>query len=526
MAARQEQPTKPDSHAESQKHLLASLHGVLPQIAGRLFLGERETRQVMDVTQSWALETSERGIDAQSEELDNARAAAADYFDGQQLFTTTCMDQRTSSSLETGRPPKWGGAARFLGAKPPGIMIAKDGYAITPHSKYPQTVLDSLRNHPNGIFHHDSHLLCAARGDEEVTATGKKPRDGGLRSDVLYRLRLMRALREFMSQSTGIDPLLTHGSFNPHTGDMLFGLDTPTLVLHEEQYDAEALERLVREGKILSTQEFARSHLLDIFTQFSFPADLINTYGFTMRSLWENLNTMKAVALPRLRNALQSMYDIHHRPISERELDASAKIALANAYVAYLNTDESGHYRFGEHEESLGLVTAGEEYGPFATSHLTVERENEVFTQYFRLVQAVIRGARQNGKGYRGAHPEDAIPLVLAQRVHGGLTAEEVAEYVSEINPAHISGIDPTTATYEGIYDRFADTYGNIPIAVIGAIAKSVVTMGKALDPRDPNTQAIYRRSLLPVPVLTDEFRTPVVFLPIMPPKINIFREG
>lgn len=508
------------SHTLRREHLHQlgknSIANYLPPLFDRLGIPERGAEGINIVIEEWMKETYKRSLDVTSPELEVAREQCKDFF-GVVLYSTLCMDRRTKSVFEYGRPPKYGGAARYQGAKPPGILRTADGIYIDQRTSYWKQVQIAMERTPDAVHHHDSHLGCAAKGDEETTRKGQLPEDHGLLPDVEFRRQMMKALKDLGKQKTGVDASMVMTSFDPHNGDMIIGLngDIPMSMGKElGVFSPQLIKHLKSENIVLSTTGLRENQLKELFDLNHFKADFVHDYRNSMKSFWIKLNSMKGEAIPIIRKLLDEVIVNSQLDYNEAEKGALVKIALANAFFGSLSYDANGKYKFDDHNESLGLATTGEEYGPFAITHLTIDRDSENLSDHLRLVQAVVRGARLKGKG-TVTDVDSPVPLVIASRIDE-IEPDEAVDWVQQIKWVGMNNNDSARENAQRVIERNP----RIPYTIVKSITDLASVIDKLSNQNDSNSSFVYEGNIVPVPVLTTDLRGPISVVPLYPKRL------
>jgi hypothetical protein len=346
-----------------------------------------------------------------------------------------CVDGRVLPKFFAGMH---GNALRVAAAEITEFVASKkDGHLVLPaNSPFGRMVLRAIDNGQVVTEVLDSHIGCAARGRAEEETTGVKPADGGLRKDVIRQRQKARSLVEFAQEHQGtIIPIQT--SFDPHSGYMYMGLEKEECLTDsaESGYTADKLRKLVRDNKIIWTQQLLDEGLgivRRIFEENGFDIDYLTDYRQSSLSFWRGMEAMcnnGHTILDLIEAKLKAVYPRLSQHEHQKELRQRAVLLLANTYNAFLH-NQRGHYPYGEHDESVIVVTRSEK-GPFESARpFSVYSEAPNLSENVLLTQRLVRGNRRAGRLsevektrahelYPDAeqYAEAAVPLVTFERL-------------------------------------------------------------------------------------------------------------
>ncbi len=347
-------------------------------------------------------ERNRRADEFNSPEVITARSTA-DQIMPLKTYGVTCMDSRVMRTIMFGLPLGHGGFLRIPSGKITEITPSNgEKFTLMPDKPFTQTLEEAFLKSDYIAKILDSHIGCAAQKRDQLDIWGKAPEDDGLFYDVIDKKYTADAIKRHVVRKHHIDkrvfPIQT--SFDPHNGFLYMGLETPDAIIAGKRagnvFTSEVREQLVNEGKILYTKQLAENptikQFLEEHTIENF--DWSSNYRNTMAAFWKNMEALsKSEAMEVIKQKVSGIFRGNIAELHER-----AMLLALNIYNAY-HLNKSGSYPYGEHEETVVVVSEGEN-GPYAKnpafsvhSDSTKDLDNAV-----RLAASIVRDNRISPK--------------------------------------------------------------------------------------------------------------------------------
>lgn len=507
----------------------------MQKVTGR---ADYEMQEVGENVDSYLETRANRAIEIMSPEVVEARRQTAEYYEeplrksgvlkgeDEKLFVGdhTCMDVRTRSTVQTGRPAKGGGTAgggsmRFSGGKPSGVH--PDGFGgelvLDEESTYARELSAGLFIPAAAFQQTDSHFHCK-KALVDAQGHSHTPADNGLMRDVEYKVKLMKVIGDY-SRKLGIQQsYFMHTAFDPHNGFWTLGLNLPRNIQFAAGrggYTDQVLDKLAKNKDIIHMEQLVYGKLQGIFLENYFPADWSNNYAETALNFADNLTTMKGTATSQVIEEFQKLY----RKRKEVDVNLFARSALANGYNAWL-LNVQGRYPYQEHNEEVVVALVGGEYGPFPkTESLEIFRDDPYMAADAHLASGIIRTNRVEGRVQ--GHPDSPVPLIIQGRVREILDPSDLnsIQETAAILNEHLPDLNWQNWTYENFNHFMAHQFPHLSAAASHAIVRLGTSMNKIYNPRDRYFDVFNAGSVIGVPTLVGPNREPLAVLNFYPKK-------
>jgi hypothetical protein len=301
----------------------------------------------------------------------------------------------------------------------------------------------------------DSHLSCAARLNEEQLK-GRDPKDAGLFFDISHKTQMAYAVKQFVEATYGKDKSVhaIQTSFDPHTGYMYMGLEAGEVfeyaAQHGRAFSPEIIERFVREGKVISTEEISQDEKVRVlFEKHAFVLNWKTNYIASAKAFWKAIAAMKDDLSPDIAKRIKKVYPYlgSQNKSHSDELDTRILLLLTSAFSGFLNNmhpiskivgeDKNGHsYPYGEHDEECIRISEGG-HPPYKIPTFTVFSYEEAnLPGSIELSASLIRKNRKEGRvvdasgnfSDASTFTEATLPIIVQEVVRDELTADEWRE--------------------------------------------------------------------------------------------------
>ncbi len=458
-----------------------------------------------------------------------------------------CMDGRVKMIHAFGFSADIGSAIRVPGGILKDFVRGPDGKLRLDKGTSFAKQLDSAvskNRHLAEVF--DSHWGCAAQGKEEK-ARGKKPEDGGLFSDVLYKREMADATRLYVVEKH-LDARhlsLIQTTFNPVTGYMYMGLETDEALAFAREragarakehgrdhavpvYSKEVIRSMIEEGLVVSTGQLIELPAVrEAFDQHFFEVSWKDDYITSAKKFWEGINSMRDVLFPVLKRNLVSIYPGLQSMDkgSQRELEERAMLLLANSFNAFLHNrdhneaqyldmsdedyEKQEHYEYDRHREEGVKISRGG-HPVYDIAMLVINSEDkETMAADLEFGSEIVRENRLLGriKDSSGVYetPEDfaaaPVPVVMQEIITDPRLTEKDWQALDEID-------------WTGIQDLPWDKWTSSEFAEwLGEKAKLQNSISTAIDRLRINMATIFDRNSQSSAHLVDQYK---VALPIV----------
>ncbi|MBI4175437.1 hypothetical protein HY523_02355 [Candidatus Berkelbacteria bacterium] len=280
-----------------------------------------------------------------------------------------------------------------------------DGTPFMPdHSNIARTIyrtLDSL-DRDTLVEVLDSHYHCAARKAEEEERYVTTLPDYGRYYDVVRKKQMGAAIIEAVRARYGETKriIIIQTGFNPETGYLKMGLERDEVLADAEVktvgFTDTVVERLIREGKIISTEQLvhdpAASDFRDTFSRYRFPINYQTDYRASTSRFWQAIQAMhqEGTLLVRLEEKIAAIFP-QSAADEQRE---RALLLLANAFNGYLH-EQYQSYPYGEHDESV-VVGTYSDLGPYDRIRaFSANPDDPNFCAHVVFAQKLIRANRE-----------------------------------------------------------------------------------------------------------------------------------
>lgn len=425
---------------------------------------ERNYAYLEDFFEKLFTERNIRTYEVESEEYQAVRKLANQQFPVRPYWNL-CMDGRVLSVLTNGASSGIGTSTRVPGAMHREFVRGENGQTfLREHSTFAELLDSGLKKSPTGaiaeIF--DSHIHCAAREAEENQA-GKHPHDHGLMADVLSKKEMAQATEKYVERKHGenkrVIPIQT--SFDPSSGFMYMGLETDSAMAlargfaHAQadragiskdkikpEFTAEVLQHLVQDGGIISTADMVKDEQIkQVFDQYgNFTIDWQHNYVESAQKFWQGIDNMREVLLPRIENAVRSLYPT----ADDIETEERAVLLLTNAFSGYLHnkrshedadTSDNGTYGYGLHKEQFIKIYEGGQ-PPYDISAFVLNPDLKDLPANIELAASLVRKNRLDGRVTDASgnfadneeFREAVVPIVVQEIVREPLKEDEWQE--------------------------------------------------------------------------------------------------
>lgn len=453
-----------------------------------------------------------------------------------------CIDGRVLSKLIAGlygnalRTPAGDNPIEFLPKRGGGGLFLKKGKFTA--------VLDEAFENSDSLFEVlDSHLACAAGEFHARERRGEKPADHGLYDDVVRKKYMAAAMSEYAEAKYGSKKhLLTFQiSFDPHNGFCFFGLCADRCLgdrrAVENGFTAEVLAELLKEGKIISTEDLVKSSkpLRDIFAKHYFAIDYIDDYRGCTNRFWTNIKEMSGDALPLVEEKLRRVFPELKSKKKSAELLQQALFVLANAYNGFLHNydDRLGEksYPYALHNESVVVVTYSEK-GPFDRANsFSVTPNNPNLSVDVEFGSRLIRGNREAGriskyeigavqeiygKNRQKDYVKNPVITIFFERLAEELPAEEIRA-IQSVDWSDLPEIDWMNMSDSAFLCQYLNKkLPNIPAIIAERINSLRNRAIEIYQPGKPATEAYLEGRLVPVWTLSGPNRETIALFPFL----------
>lgn len=531
----------PDRLKPQVSHLLAMLSDV--NKSRRYPRPPEEEKFIADFFRRYLEERYRRSAEVNSPEVREAVAIASKLFP-YPVYGVLCIDGRVLPPLVAGLMAKFGGFMRLPGGDLQEFVRGRDGeLALIRDSHFAQLIDRTFEKHPVKIELLDSHLSCAAKGEEESAATGLVPKDGGLLADVERKKEIASAMKNYVAKRhPGMRIIPVQFSFDPHNGFGYMGLETDYSIKkarRTEGFTHEVLAGLCEEGKIISTEKFSKlPEVRAAFGQWTkaFELDKKDRDGYSVfdwarhyaksaLGFWKAVQAMAPQLLPVLLDEVLEIYPELAGKSEEcrNEAKERAVLLLANAYSGYLNNLTK--YVYGEHDEACVVVTE-KEHGPFpgirTFSVFSGDLKNMPANTVF--ASRIVRKNRETGRITAPNYPAPSkhtdyikapVPVVVHAIVHDEVApkAWEVLEKVDWTDMEEIRWRDMRSSDF---FEYLVRKLPNLPATVALGINRLREKMAFLYDPEKASARHFIDGNLVALPMVVDKNRCPHGIIPFI----------
>lgn len=414
----------------------------------------------------------------------------------------------------------------------------------------------------------DSHWACAARENEE-SDTGNHPKDKGLLQDVLHKREMIQATRIFLKKHgpSEQNTALIQTTFDPITDYEYMGLETTEALevarqasqqktnsngstsdstLSEAEYTKDIIEKLIRQGKIISTGHLLTDpKILAALKENRFEIDRINDYVGSAEKFAIGLKNIKEQLLSQIEQLVLKLYP-HLKSedkSSKKELEQRAMLLLSNTYNAYLNNsdhnemeylreddeqyEKEDHYAFDKHDEAGIKVTEGG-HPPYNISMFVVhsqDRENMpgwvVFASSIvrtnRRLERIMDASSQFTTADIDKYEKAPVPVVVQEiiRNQGDITIPENDwDQLQQIDWEDIPTSWECISTVE--LRKYLTTKGISHTLLMEGILQLRDKMARLYDESRSSADHLKNLSLTALPTICDSKRKTVAIIPFI----------
>lgn len=391
----------------------------------------------------------------------------------------------------------------------------------------------------------DSHLNCIARKEEEISKGEELLSDDWLVSDVLYKKEMAGAIGTYVAQRYGKNKkvIAVQTSFDPHTGYMYMGLETPQALKSvakngilpnpmngDKGYSDEVLDSLAADGIIFSTKLFASDTAVSkLFAKNVFELDWKNEYVQSTEKFWKAVESMRERLLPEIIKKLSKIYPNYSAKSSD--LKTRAMLLLSNAFSGYLHThhvkkvplrhDADDQYPYGIHEEE-GIKVSEGGYPPYEISMFSVySGYAKNLPARIELASTLVRSNRRRdiysipdrSRVYRVRDDfvKAPVPIVVQEIINEDVD-EETWDKLNQIDWADLSPIWNIESDVEFL--KYLERKGVKNAVLLLAINSLRNTMAVLYSPERRTSNFIVEQHIVALPVLSDKFRKTRVIIP------------
>ncbi|QQS61342.1 MAG: hypothetical protein IPN70_00190 [Candidatus Moraniibacteriota bacterium] len=275
-----------------------------------------------------------------------------------------CIDGRVLSETVFGLP--------FVSFRTPAADISdalcrQDGSFFLKEGDFTQEILERVERFGRAFVILDSHSYCAAKGEEEILSCGVSSLDNGLFQDVSRKKLIADAIQDFSRKKFGPKESckisVIQVSFDVRSGFLFMGLEQPLVlsdprVVHEGFTDS-VLKELSREGKILSTEVFAKKEdglskfITEEIKRNIGTIDFDRDYAESMFRLWGGISEP---GYEMLLAVSRDLCNVLSQEMSLEEFRLRSFLLLANGVLGLL-LNKRGSYPYQHHSESVVVIT-------------------------------------------------------------------------------------------------------------------------------------------------------------------------
>lgn len=357
--------------------------------------------------------------------------------------TMLCVDGRVLAKLVASLH---GGAIRTPAADNAEFLPSAEGETLfLSDGKLMKTLRDAFSERDTITWILDSHLHCAARKQASTEIRGVTPADDGLCDDVVRKRKIAEAIWNFVRKTFDSEKriILVHTSFDPHSGYLFMGLEKEEVMrdtrVLRDGFTESVLSALVKEGKVLSTEDWSRKGgmLFGIFSKYAFDLDYETSYRASTLQFWKNIKEISTELIPLIEKKVLCIFpDLFEDGNSLRE---RAVLLLANAYTAFL-LNRRAPYPYGEHDEGVAVVTSGDR-GPYnRLRSFSIDPYNPNLSFVIKFVEGLIRNNRLAGRASdieqeaiekffgeaRDSYVRSAVPVFFFQKLERELSLDVI----------------------------------------------------------------------------------------------------
>lgn len=390
---------------------------------------------------------------------------------------------------------------------------------LSPQSNFAQLLKKYLnQSHTKSIsLVIDSHVGCAARGAEEA-ARGKFPNDNGLLTDVLHKLEMTDAVKEFvMTTYKGEKRIFPMNiSTDPKDGFLYMGLaQEPALeyAIQEEGYTEEVLKTLTEKGQIISARQISQElNVKSVFEKHIFFIDITHNYGETAVQIWKHIDEMKNELLPVIIKKIEKVYPkLKDNNRRKKELEERALVILVNAYTGFLHKKYYTAYPYAEHHEEGVFVSKGNnppyEISMFGESSIDMRN----LPSNINLASSIVRNNRKNDRvvdetgifNQADEFVSAPVGVVMQVKVLDVLPNKDWDKF-SQLNWYDIKQIPWDTMSENAFMNYLEDKAGTMPVCVANAINKLRQRMGILYDIDEAISTRLIDHDIIVLPIISD----------------------
>jgi hypothetical protein len=451
-------------------------------------------------------------------------------------YWVLCVDGRVLVILAYGATADIDDSVRVPGGMLREFVRGTDGKMfLRSESNFARLLVKALNSSSTGriieIF--DSHIGCAARLVEEQ-GKGKYPKDSGLLADVHHKKQMVTATQKFVKEHFSDKHVICiQTSFDPHTGFLYMGLETPRAMEYAtargREYTTEILSQLSAKGLIISTEQISSEpEVYKILQKFDFKLAWKHAYVQSAVKFWTNVSRMKKLLFPILKNRLIAIYPYlaSSDELSREELETRLILLLLNIYSGFLenvhpeiehkqlNLADAHQYAYGVHEEEGMKVTEGG-FPPYEISMFTVFSLDEVnLPANIELACSLVRNNQKEGRvkdrfGIFSNPIEFAhspVPVVMQEIVRDERIGGEDWQSLFKIDWSDLPQI-PWERMSREEFDEYLQTKGKIQQSLALSIQRLRHKMQIVWDPDHAISHHLINQDEVILPILSDRGR-------------------
>lgn len=385
----------------------------------------------------------------------------------------------------------------------------------------------------------DSHVACAARQVEEE-GKGKYPDDSGLLADVHHKKQMVSATNSYVKKlfGSGKYALCIQTSFDPHTGFLYMGLETPGALQYANRrgrmYTKDILRQLVVDGIILSTHQMSEEpKIKKVLQRYDFSLTWKNAYVQSAVTYWKNVEKLREDLLPILKKKVLGVYpELSSKDKrAQEEVETRAFLLLLNLYCGFLENihpeaesdstspEENGPHRpyayaYGVHEEEAVRISEGS-FPPYKISSFPVFSLDEINLQTnIEHSCALVRMNRKEGRVIdRSKTFHDAVtfarapvPATMQEIVRDERLTKEDWEMLQDVDWSDLPFIPWDTMRREE-FEEYVAKKVKLPQTLIMGIQRLRQKMRDVWNPAQTISHHLVNQDEVILPMLTDRSR-------------------
>lgn len=343
--------------------------------------------------------------------------------------------------------------------------------------------------------------------------------DHGLFYDLEHKVRMGEAISAYVEEHySGKRVLVFYICFNPENGHSYYGLhhylNDPEV--KQEGFTQVILDRLVREGGIIYTEELAKNKtILKELSKYYFPCNYREQYAQSTLSFWRNMTNIVPAVVELFETKIQLLSQFSNQD----DLRQVSVLLIASMYSGFLhNYLGDVIYPYGTHTECCVTVTTDGK-GPYPNGIVafSLDTNSPRLPEYISFGRELILKNRKEGRvnGYHNGLSRAPVLTFLFRRTKQQVSPEEVRK-IRETDWSDLVDIDWYKMTEEQFYCYLIKKVPGLSLGSSQTINKLRILAQKLYTPGEASTEHFLTGRMIPIWILADQNRNIIKTFPFL----------